>query len=102
MCGIPIGWSIGGILRVSTSSYVGEIQDASRGFDASRFLKCTISEILFGNGNIDIATRIRNDNSIVVERSHVTEDRRSNGLLESNSEESGANRWLSLSHITGR
>ena len=58
-----------------------------------------------GNGNIDIGAIIRNDNSIVVEHvrpiNSVTQERRSNGSVESNREESETKPWLVLSHITG-
>ena len=57
------------------------------------FLKSTLSELLFRNGNIDIETRIRNDNSSVVEHVHsinaVAKGRRLNGFLESNMEGMG-------------
>ena len=64
--GTPIAWRSGDILRVSKSIYEGEIQDAFPGFDTARFLKRSPSGLLFRNGNVDIATGIRYDNSIVV------------------------------------
>ena len=52
---------------------------------------------------MEVETRIRNDNSGVVGHVHsinsVTEARRLNGLLESNSEDSGANPGLDLPRI---
>ena len=54
----------------ATSSYAVEIQAAYRGFDTARFLKITLSEFLYGNGDVDIETRIRKDNSIVVDHVH--------------------------------
>ena len=53
---------------VATSSYTGGIQDAFHGYDTARFLKSLLAELLRGNENVDICTRIRNDNSIVVDR----------------------------------
>ena len=58
--------------------------------DTALFLKSTLDGLLFGSGNVEIETRIRNDNSSVVE--HVrsinsdSQDRMSNGFLESNRE----------------
>ena len=49
--GIRIAWYSAGSLTVETSTYEGEIQAASRGFDSSRFLKSMSDELLFGNGN---------------------------------------------------
>ena len=40
--GISISRTIGGGLRVASSSYAGEIQDAPRGFDAARFVKIAL------------------------------------------------------------
>ena len=64
-----------------------------------------ISMLLFGNGNIDIGARIRNDNSSVLEHvrsiNSVTTERRLNGVPESNREELETNHWLALSHIMG-
>ena len=86
--GIPIAWPGGGVLAVATSSYAGEIQAAYHGFDTSRYLKSTISELLFGNGNISIGAMVRNDSSSVVEHVYpinsAAQGRMSNGALESN------------------
>ena len=61
--GIPIAWSIGrGGLSVETSSYAGGIKASMHGCDTARFLKSTLTELVSGNGNIDVETRIRNDN----------------------------------------
>ena len=102
--GIPISWASGESLGISTSSYAGEIQAAFRGLDTPRFLKSTLSEFLFGNGSIEIETRIRNDNSSDVEHVHpiksVTQERRLNGTRERNREEYGTKPRLALSHIT--
>ena len=58
-----------------------------------------------GKENIDIETRIRNDNSIVVEHVHsinaVTKERGPNGLLGDNRGGLGTNPWLVLSQIMG-
>ena len=63
------------------------------------------SELLLRNENVDIETRIRNDNTIDVEHAHsinsVSNGRRSIGCLESNRAEQEPNPWLSLSHIKG-
>ena len=73
-------------------------------FDPYRFLKSTLSE-LFGNGNVDIETGVRNDNSGDLEHVHsvnsVAKGLTTNGLLESNSEGLDINDLLTLSHITG-
>ena len=57
---------------------------AFRGFDAARFLKSSLSELLPANENIDIAARIRNDNSSFVEHVRpirsVTKERRLDGF----------------------
>ena len=86
--GLPIDWDSVVILNVETSSYAGEIQDLFLGFDTSRCLKITLSGLSFGNGNIATETRIRNDNSGVVEHAHsinsVANERRLGGFLESN------------------
>ena len=82
------------------SSYAGKIRDVPHGLDTSRPLKSMSPELLFGNGNVDVATRIRIDNSIVVEHVHsiysVSKERRSNGCLESNRAWMWANPWLVL------
>ena len=87
------------------SSYTWGIRAAFRGFDTSRRLKSMLSEMLFCSENVEIGTRIRDDNSCVVEHAHSTnsteKDRRLNGFLESNREELQTNPWLSLSHIMG-
>ena len=74
-----------------------------RGFDAARFLKSALEELLFGNENVDIETRIRNDNSSVVAHVHsigpIAKERGFDGFLERNREDLGANPWLALSHI---
>ena len=62
----PISRASGRSLGVETSSDAWEIQSASRGFGTARLLISILSELLFGNGNIDIVKRMRNDNSIVV------------------------------------
>ena len=105
LVGIPIAWSTGGILTGGwTSSYACEIQAAFRCFGDARFLKISPSE-LRANENVDIETRIRNDNSIVVEHVHsinsVTKERRMRGLVGSNIEELDINQWLALSNIMG-
>ena len=88
---------------LATSSLAVPIQSAFRGFDTALFLGSMIEVPPFGN--VDIATRIRNDNSIVAEHVHpinsVTNERRLNGSLESDSEESETNPTLALSHIAG-
>ena len=57
------------------------------------------------DGNVDIDTRIRSDNSSVVEHvrsiNTVAKERMPNGLLESNRGEMETNPWLVLSHIAG-
>ena len=68
--GIPIERPSGGGLRAETSIYASEIQAVIRGFDTDPSPKCILAELLFGNGNIDIETGIRNDNAIVVARVH--------------------------------
>ena len=72
---------------------------------AARFLKSTRSGRLLGNENEQIDTRIRNDNSSVVEHVHSinadAKDRWLNGFIESNREGPGTNPCLALSHITG-
>ena len=102
--GIPIARPSGGS-KGSAASYAGAIQYAFRGFDASRFLKSTPEELLFGNENADIATIIRNDNSSVVQNAHsinsVTKGRILNGILESNREGPDINKWVALPRITG-
>ena len=89
---IPIEWTGGGELGVSSSRYDGEIKDVSRGCDTAHFFKSMLTELLFGNGNVDIGARIRNDNSSVVEHVHsinsFKKERRLNGFLESNRGES--------------
>ena len=54
-----------------TSSYAWGLQDAFRGFDTARFLKSILPELLVDDGNVDIKTRIRNDNSFVVENGRL-------------------------------
>ena len=58
------------MVTVETSSYSGDIHDVFSGFESDRFLKSALSELLFGNGDVDIATGIRNDNFSVVEHVH--------------------------------
>ena len=103
--GPPIYWHIEKILAVSTSIYAFEIQDALLGFDTARSLKITLSELLLGNGNVDISTRIRYDNSSVVENVHpiksVTKEHMANGFLASNKAALGDNPQLVISHIMG-
>ena len=88
----------------ATSSYAGEIRAAFRGFPTTRFLKSTLSELMFGNGNVGISPRIRNDNSSVVEHVHsinaVTKERRSNAF-QGNNRELETDPWLALSRIVG-
>ena len=79
------------------------IQALCHGFDTARFVTSMLSELLFGNGNVDLRTMIRNDNPSVVEHVHsinpVTKERILNGFPESSMGGIGANRWLSLSRI---
>ena len=76
---------------------------AFHGVDTARFLQGTLAVLHSGNTNIDIGARIQNDNSIVV--AHVlpinsaSQERRPNGLLESNREELATNPRTALSHI---
>ena len=81
------------------------VQVAFRGFYTARFLKSMLGELFTGSGNVDIETRVRSDNSSVVENAQptntVTKNRRLNGLLESNREELETDRFLGLSHIAG-
>ena len=53
----------------------------------ARFLKSIASAILFGNGNVDLETGTRGDNSIVVYHAHsvnsVKSERMLNSFLES-------------------
>ena len=69
------------------------------------FVKSTISELLFGNDNVDIETRILNGNSSVVEHVHsinyVANGRTSHGFVESNIGDTDINDWLTLPHIIG-
>ena len=67
--GVPRAWATGS-LRAGTPSYAVDIQSAFHGFDTDRFLKSMLAELLLGNENVDIETRIRNDNSIVAEHVH--------------------------------
>ena len=64
-----------------------------------------LSELLFGIGNVDKETRLRNGNSSVVELvrpiNSVTMERRMGGFLESNREGSGINQRLAISRIMG-
>ena len=94
-----------GRLRVAASIYSGEMQAAMRGPGAARFLKTTLEELLFGNGDIGIEARIRNGNSSVVEHAHsinsVEKDRRPIGCAESNREELETHPWFAVSHIMG-
>ena len=53
-----------------TTSYAGELQAAFRGCDTARSLKSLLAELLTGGENSDVATRIRSDNSIVVDHVH--------------------------------
>ena len=69
---------------MGTSSYEGEIQAAFFGPDTARFLKSMCAELLFVNWIIDIETRIRIDNSIVVKHVHPI-----------NSVKGAKNEWLS-------
>ena len=89
---------------IATSSYAGGIRDVLHGVDTARSLKSMSSGLLFGNANVEIATRIRNDNPSVVEHVHsitpAAKERRSNCFLESNREEMGPNPRLAVSHIT--
>ena len=86
--GAPIARASGKSLAVATSSYAGEIQDVFRGFDTARFLKSTLSALLFGDGNRSIWARMPSDNSSVVGNAlsinSATKERMSNGCLESN------------------
>ena len=89
---------------VQASSYARrEIQAAFHGSDTACFLKSTLSELFFGNGNIDIWTRMRSDNPIVVEHAHsinsVTKERRLSGFPESDRDEMRNNAWLGLSRV---
>ena len=53
LCEIPMAWSSGGNLGVSTSGYAVELLSAFRGFDKAPFLKSLLGGLLFGNENID-------------------------------------------------
>ena len=59
-----------GALRVATPRYEGGIQAAFHGFDTARLLKSTLGGMVFGNENIEVVARIRNDNSSVAEHVH--------------------------------
>ena len=91
---------MGKSLRISTCGYAGQIQDAFRVCDTYLLLTSVLSEFIFGNGNVALATRIRKDNSVVVEHVHsinsVTKERRLDGLLESR-EDPETDPWLALS-----
>ena len=69
------------------------------------FSKSSVSELLIGNGNVDIGAEIRNDNPSVAARVHsiksVSKVRRMIVVLESNREGLGITHRLSLSHIMG-
>ena len=73
----------------------------------SRLRYCSSAEKyvsgLTPHGNIDIETRIRNDNSSVAEHVHsinsVMKERRTNGSSGSNRGELETNHWLALSRI---
>ena len=73
---------------VATSRSEGEIQAAPNGLDTARFLMSALLELLFGNGNSDVETIIRNDNASAVGHVHSInserQERRSNGSLASN------------------
>ena len=73
---------------VATSSYAGEIRDAFHVLDTARYLKSLVYAVLFGNENIYIETRIRNDNASFVDHAHslnsATKERWLIGRLESN------------------
>ena len=64
-----------------------------------------VSVLLFGNGDVGIETRIRNDNPCVVAHvrpiNSVTKERMSNGFLESNRAGPETNHWVDLSNIVG-
>ena len=102
---IPISRTSGGVLRVATSSYAGEIQAEFHGFGAARCLKSMLSELLFGNDNTDIVTRIRNDNSSAVEHAHsinsAAKYRRLNGFISINREDLGRKSPVSLIKYNG-
>ena len=76
-----------------------------RGFGTVRFLNSMLEGLVYGNGDIEIETRIRNDSAIAVEHVHwidsAAKGRRLGGFLESNIEESGGHPWLALSRIMG-
>ena len=59
---VAISWPSSKSPRVATSSYAGEIQALFYGFDAARFLKEMLAELLFGNVGCSINTDVRNDN----------------------------------------
>ena len=83
----------------------GEIQALFYGFDAARFIKEMLAELLFGNVGCSINTYVRNDNSDAVyhmgSMNTVTNEKRLNGFLESNMEELLLNPWLGVGYIPG-
>ena len=75
------------------------------GFDMARMLKGLSADLLFGNIGVAIPTYVRNDNSTaayhVDSPNTVTDEKRLNGLLESNREELERNNWMSVGYIHG-
>ena len=75
------------------------------GFDAARFIKEMLAELLFGNVGCSINTYVRNDNSDAVyhmeSMNTVTNEKRLNGFLESNRGELLLNPWLGVGYIPG-
>ena len=103
--GIPIeGPSGKSPMVVETSSHSGEIRAFYYDLDNALFINRLLSE-LYGNEGCDIGTSAKTDNSSVVENVHstnsVTNERRSNCLLDSNREGILPNRRFSMSHIPG-
>lgn len=72
--------SSGERLMLAKCSYAGGILEVYHGFDAPNSLKSSLAELLFGISNVGGKTKVRNDNSGVVERVHsissVTKERR--------------------------
>ena len=67
--------------------------------------KDLIAELLFGNIGVAIPTYVRNDNSTVAYQidavNAVTNEKRLNGFIESNSERLERNNWLIVGYIPG-
>ena len=86
--GIAVSFVCSESPRLPTSSFAWELQAMFYGFDMARMLTGILGELSFANVGVEIPTYMRNDNSGAVYQvdsvNTVDNEKRTNGLLESN------------------